>query len=101
MEISRLQGLEPLPGMTGTPNWENPQIAVRFATCPAGVLFSTADLFWFTTPRLKSTAGICSSIGPYKIACPPRITVLWSLKGSHANDTRGAKSFLYVVKGPY
>ena len=26
MEISRLQGLEPLPGIIGTPNWENPQI---------------------------------------------------------------------------
>lgn len=58
MEISRLQGLVPLPGMIGTPNWENPQIEVRLATWPAGVLFSTADLFWFTTPRLKSTSGI-------------------------------------------
>ena len=77
MEISRLQGLEPLPGIIGTPNCENPQIAVRFATWPAPEpLFSTADLFLFTTPRLKSTSGIWASTGPKKIPYPPRITVL-------------------------
>jgi hypothetical protein len=64
MEISRLHGLEPFPGIIGVPNWETPQIELRFATWPAGVLFSTADLLLFTTPRLKSTAGICSSTGP-------------------------------------
>jgi len=27
-------------------------------------MFSTADLFWLTAPRLKSTSGICTSTGP-------------------------------------
>jgi hypothetical protein len=58
MEISRLHGLVPVPGMIGVPNWETPQMALTLATWPAGVLFSTADLFLFTTPRLKSTSGI-------------------------------------------
>jgi hypothetical protein len=52
MEISRLQGLLPLPGIIGTPNWETPQIAVTFAAWFPATLFPTAELLAFRTPRL-------------------------------------------------
>ena len=95
MEISRLQGLVPVPGIIGKPNWQTPQMPVTFATWPAPGAFSTGRLVLVHYAKAQIDVGDLGVDRSGKtFHYPARITVLWLLKGSHAKEIRGAKSFL-------